>query len=160
RRRGAKGQHGAARDGEVRRRGLRDAPALRRGLGREWRAATVAAVLERGARDGVLRRGASAADRHAFPAVAEREPASEPLSAARRARRGTPMNAHRNSIALPGLVLGIGLGGFADGILLHQILQWHHMLSSTDTDNLGLPFYDPATVGGLRMNTLWDGLFH
>lgn len=70
------------------------------------------------------------------------------------------MDAARNGIALPGIVLGIGLGGFADGILLHQVLQWHHMLSSTDTDNLGLPFYDPATVGGLRMNTLWDGLFH
>jgi uncharacterized membrane protein len=23
-----------------------------------------------------------------------------------------------------GLVLGIGLGGFVDGILLHQLLQW------------------------------------
>ncbi|WP_417221098.1 DUF2243 domain-containing protein [Arthrobacter sp.] len=33
------------------------------------------------------------------------------------------------TITLPGLLLGIGLGGFVDGILLHQILQWHHMLS-------------------------------
>ncbi len=30
---------------------------------------------------------------------------------------------------LPGLLLGIGLGGFVDGIVLHQILQWHHMLT-------------------------------
>ena len=30
-----------------------------------------------------------------------------------------------------GLLLGIGLGGFVDGIVLHQILQWHHLLSST-----------------------------
>ena len=30
----------------------------------------------------------------------------------------------------PGILLGIGLGGFVDGIVLHQILQWHHMLSS------------------------------
>jgi uncharacterized membrane protein len=30
----------------------------------------------------------------------------------------------------PGILLGIGLGGFVDGILLHQILQWHHMLTS------------------------------
>ncbi len=29
-----------------------------------------------------------------------------------------------------GVVLGLGLGGLVDGILLHQILQWHHMLSS------------------------------
>jgi uncharacterized membrane protein len=25
--------------------------------------------------------------------------------------------------------LGFALGGFFDGILLHQILQWHHLLS-------------------------------
>jgi uncharacterized membrane protein len=30
----------------------------------------------------------------------------------------------------PGILLGIGLGGFVDGIVLHQILQWHHMLTS------------------------------
>jgi len=29
-----------------------------------------------------------------------------------------------------GIFLGLGLGGFVDGILLHQILQWHHMLSN------------------------------
>ena len=28
----------------------------------------------------------------------------------------------------PGVVLGIGLGGFVDGIVLHQILRWHHMV--------------------------------
>ncbi|RCH56281.1 hypothetical protein DJ568_05580 [Mucilaginibacter hurinus] len=27
-------------------------------------------------------------------------------------------------------VLGIGRGGFADGIVLHQILQWHEMLTN------------------------------
>jgi uncharacterized membrane protein len=31
---------------------------------------------------------------------------------------------------LPGLFLGIGLGGFVDGIVLHQILQWHHLLTN------------------------------
>lgn len=29
-----------------------------------------------------------------------------------------------------GLLLGLGLGGFFDGIILHQVLQWHHMLTS------------------------------
>lgn len=53
----------------------------------------------------------------------------------------------------PAFVLGIGLGGFLDGIVLHQILQWHHLLTATD-DN-------PATtVAGLEANTLADGLFH
>ena len=49
------------------------------------------------------------------------------------------------------ILLGIGLGGFFDGIVIHQILQWHHMLSAhTPVD----------TVDGLRLNTLADGLFH
>jgi uncharacterized membrane protein len=54
---------------------------------------------------------------------------------------------------LPGLFLGIGLGGFVDGIVLHQILQWHHMLTSEGD-------YPKTTVSGLETNTLWDGLFH
>jgi uncharacterized membrane protein len=53
----------------------------------------------------------------------------------------------------PGFILGIGLGGFVDGILLHQILQWHHML--TDTGD-----HPMTTVAGLEANTLADGFFH
>lgn len=64
------------------------------------------------------------------------------------------------SIRVPGVLLGIGLGGFLDGIVLHQLLQWHHMLSSSGRDRLGLDVYDPATVPGLQMNTVWDGIFH
>lgn len=63
-------------------------------------------------------------------------------------------------VALPGTLLGIGLGGFVDGILLHQVLQWHHMLSSTDTDNVGMGEQPTDTVSGLEVNTLWDGFFH
>ncbi len=49
--------------------------------------------------------------------------------------------------------MGSGLGGFLDGIVLHQVLQWHHMLTDTG-DN-------PAnTVPGLEDNTLADGFFH
>lgn len=54
---------------------------------------------------------------------------------------------------LPSLLLGIGLGGFIDGIVLHQVLQWHHML----TDEGCCP---ATTVGGLEDNTLADGFFH
>lgn len=64
------------------------------------------------------------------------------------------------SIALPGILLGVGLGGFVDGILLHQILQWHHMLSSSGTANINIGNYPVNTVHGLEMNTVWDGLFH
>jgi uncharacterized membrane protein len=54
----------------------------------------------------------------------------------------------------PGFVMGIGLGGFADGIVLHQILQWHHMLTG---QHGGRPM---DTVAGLEANTLVDGFFH
>jgi len=47
------------------------------------------------------------------------------------------------SIRLPSIFLGIGLGGFFDGIVLHQILQWHHMLTSTRD-------YPATTVAGLE----------
>lgn len=50
-----------------------------------------------------------------------------------------------------GILFGLGLGGFFDGIVLHQLLQWHHMLSQ---------WYPPTTVENLRINTLWDGIFH
>jgi uncharacterized membrane protein len=63
-------------------------------------------------------------------------------------------------IRLPGILLGVGLGGFVDGILLHQILQWHHMLTSASTANIDIGDHPATTVHGLEMNTLWDGLFH
>ena len=52
-----------------------------------------------------------------------------------------------------GLLYGLGFGGFVDGIVLHQILQWHHMVS----DVKGFP---TDTVAGLDANTLADGFFH
>jgi len=51
---------------------------------------------------------------------------------------------------LAGALLGFALGGFFDGILLHQILQWHHLLSALE----GEAFRD------LRVQVLADGLFH
>ena len=53
----------------------------------------------------------------------------------------------------PGFLLGVGLGGFVDGIVLHQVLQWHHLLS----DEGDFPM---DTVQGLEHNTVADGLFH
>ena len=62
---------------------------------------------------------------------------------------------HRRFTAA-GLLLGLGLGGFMDGIVLHQILQWHHML----TDFGGHASFPLTSVPSLEDNTLWDGLFH
>lgn len=45
-------------------------------------------------------------------------------------------------------VLGFALGGFFDGILLHQVLQWHHLLSLVDG------------MDDARTQLLWDGYFH
>ena len=50
----------------------------------------------------------------------------------------------------PGLWLGFGFGGFFDGILLHQVLQWHHLLSSVQG----------RWAADLRHQVLADGLFH
>jgi len=66
--------------------------------------------------------------------------------------RGQTASAVRPSRA-PGLLLGIGFGGFLDGIVIHQLLQWHHMISDTH----GHPV---DTVAGLEANTLADGFFH
>lgn len=50
-----------------------------------------------------------------------------------------------------GTILGIGMGGFVDGILLHQILQVHAMLSAR------LPL---DTMDNMKANMTADGLFH
>ncbi len=65
------------------------------------------------------------------------------------ARVGEPRG--RRRLVAAGVLLGIGLGGFFDGIVLHQILQWHHMVSTPTP---------PTSVENLELNTLGDGLFH
>ena len=56
----------------------------------------------------------------------------------------------RSSLPLALFVIGFGLSGFFDGILLHQVLQWHHLLSLVP----GAVFRDLGT------QILADGLFH
>ncbi len=65
----------------------------------------------------------------------------------------TPVSGRMMPSKAPGLLFGLGLGGFVDGIVLHQVLQWHHMVS----DVAGYPM---RTVAGLEVNTLADGFFH
>ncbi len=58
---------------------------------------------------------------------------------------------HRMPLIAAGILLGAGLGGFVDGIVLHQILQWHNMLSNQ------LP---PDNLINAKVNMYWDGVFH
>ena len=53
------------------------------------------------------------------------------------------------------VTLGVGLGAIVDGIVLHHVFQWHHMLTAWDHGRISAD-----TVEGLRLNTLADGLFH
>jgi uncharacterized membrane protein len=54
------------------------------------------------------------------------------------------------SLGWAGFLLGFSMGGFFDGILLHQVLQWHHLLSLVP----GEPWRD------IKVQILADGLFH
>lgn len=54
-----------------------------------------------------------------------------------------------SSLRWAGYALGFGLGGFFDGILLHQVLQWHHLLSAVE-----------QARSDIRFLIMTDGLFH
>ncbi|MBB6099239.1 putative membrane protein [Deinobacterium chartae] len=62
-----------------------------------------------------------------------------------------PANRTARTWVAGAVVMGMGMGGFVDGIVLHQILQWHHLLSEP---------YPPTSLENLHLNTLADGLFH
>lgn len=49
------------------------------------------------------------------------------------------------------MLLGAGMGAFLDGIVLHQVLQWHAMVSEP---------YPPTDLVASKLNMFWDGVFH
>lgn len=61
------------------------------------------------------------------------------------------MSPETRPLVSAGTVLGIGLGGFADGILFHQLLQLHATVSAR---------VPKTTIANLEVNMFWDGLFH
>jgi uncharacterized membrane protein len=61
------------------------------------------------------------------------------------------MSLHRGPVLSAGFLIGAGLGGFVDGIVFHQILQWHNMLSSVRP---------PTDLVSMKYNMVWDGVFH
>ena len=58
---------------------------------------------------------------------------------------------YRSGSMTAGVVLGLGIGGFIDGIALHQILNWH---------NMGSAVLPPVDMAAMRTNMMWDGWFH
>lgn len=72
-----------------------------------------------------------------MPGVPARSESRASRACSRRFRRGA-------------FLVGFGLGGFFDGIVLHQILQWHHLLSAIET----------GALGSLRGQVIADGVFH
>jgi len=61
------------------------------------------------------------------------------------------MSDRQHSFVSAGTLLGIGLGGFVDGILFHQILQTHNMLTGRIAKD---------TIPHVEINMFWDGMFH
>src|SRR5579875_2020539 len=58
---------------------------------------------------------------------------------------------HTRPLVVAGTVIGIGMGGFVDGILFHQILQLHNMLSNRVLRD---------SLVNEQINMVWDGFFH
>ena len=58
---------------------------------------------------------------------------------------------NRGPLISAGTLLGVGMGGFVDGIVLHQLAQVHNMLSGK---------YPTTTLVNAEINMFWDGLFH
>jgi uncharacterized membrane protein len=70
---------------------------------------------------------------------------------------------NRRPLVAAGLLLGVGMGGFVDGILFHQILQWHNMLSAKYPTAGSVPLTDQDVLTlrrNVEVNMFWDGLFH
>src|SRR4051812_34845106 len=57
----------------------------------------------------------------------------------------------RGPLIAAGVLIGAGMGGFVDGIVFHQILQYHNMLSAR------IP---PTDLIGAKVNMTYDGYFH
>jgi uncharacterized membrane protein len=61
------------------------------------------------------------------------------------------MSASYKPLIVAGLFLGLGMGGFFDGILFHQILQTHNMLTARVAKD---------SLAHVEVNMFWDGVFH
>ncbi|SFH06383.1 Uncharacterized membrane protein [Halopelagius inordinatus] len=65
-------------------------------------------------------------------------------------REERPPGAVRRRGLLAAGVFGFGFSGLIDVLVLHHVLQWHHLVSG---------LYPMNTLSGLRVNVFADGLF-
>lgn len=65
-------------------------------------------------------------------------------------RAAVPVSARCRALKRAGVLRGIALGGVFDGILRHQVVQWHHLLGAVQ----GPPWPD------LRTQLVADGVFN
>ncbi|WP_080636702.1 DUF2243 domain-containing protein [Sinorhizobium meliloti] len=63
--------------------------------------------------------------------------------------KGNTLSHTQRSGLIGCFALGLSIGGVFDGILLHQILQWHHLLSGI-----------ADRAADLRFQVMADGVFH
>jgi uncharacterized membrane protein len=84
------------------------------------------------------------------PSAEERTAEKDDRARRRRADRGTL----RDPLIQAGIVLGAGFGGLADGIVLHSILGWHHLICAGATE-----FCQPVSVEQLQVENTQDGYF-
>jgi uncharacterized membrane protein len=66
------------------------------------------------------------------------------------ADRGTLMD----PLVRAGIVLGMGFGGLADGIVLHSILGWHHLICVNAS-----VYCQPTSIEQLQLENTQDGYF-
>ncbi len=66
------------------------------------------------------------------------------------------MKKENKNLLIAGLILGLGLLGAIDGIVFHQLLQWHHMVLS---DNIQLEIFTDGLFTALfSAKLLWGGV--
>ncbi|WNF22192.1 DUF2243 domain-containing protein [Mesobacillus jeotgali] len=66
------------------------------------------------------------------------------------------MKKENKNLFIAGLILGLGLLGAIDGIVFHQLLQWHHMVLS---DNIQLEIFTDGLFTALfSAKLLWGGV--
>lgn len=66
------------------------------------------------------------------------------------------MKKENKNLFIAGIILGLGLLGAIDGIVFHQLLQWHHMILS---DNIQLEIFTDGLFTALfSAKLIWGGV--